>query len=94
MAITVEEEKKPVNWMFIVGLAGIIAVIFAFAYYVLFRKPQLLETVTSQAGEFSKISQLSFQPEEVLNAPTFRLLRQYSVPIGAFIPGKSNPFQP
>ena len=95
MAITIEQEKKPVNWVAILTTVIIIAVLFVGAYFLFFKKPELIELVApGTLRDVSKISRLSFDPESVLNSPTFKLLRQYGTSVTIPTPGRSNPFKP
>ncbi|KKS43952.1 hypothetical protein A2116_00695 [Candidatus Jorgensenbacteria bacterium GWA1_49_17] len=95
MAIVVEEEKKSVNWIAILTTLIIVVVIFAGAYFLFFKKPELIEIVApSDLQGVSQISGISFNPESVLNAPTFKLLRQYGTEPEPPAPGRNNPFRP
>jgi len=95
MAITLEESKKPVNWVAILGAAIFIGVLFAAIYFFFFQKPELIEVVApKQLQELGRISKLSFDPEAVVKSPTFGMLRQYGEAPTTFSPGRSNPFKP
>ncbi|MCP6720200.1 MAG: hypothetical protein KJI72_02685 [Patescibacteria group bacterium] len=95
MAITIEQEKKPVNWVAILTAVVIVVVLFIGTYFLFFKKPELIEIVTpGTLQDVSKISKLSFDPESVLNSPTFKLLRQYGTGVTVPTPGRSNPFKP
>jgi hypothetical protein len=95
MAIVLEEEKKPINWLAVLTVIVIVAFLFTGSYFLFFKKPELIEVVAPKSLEdLNKISQLSFNPETVLNTPTFKLLKQYATPITPPTPGRSNPFKP
>jgi len=95
MAILVQENKKETNWVTILSTVIIILVIFAGAYFLFFKKPELIEVVApGSLQNVSSISKLSFDPHGVLNSPTFRLLRQYGSAPAEPSPGRSNPFKP
>jgi flagellar basal body-associated protein FliL len=95
MAIVVEEEKKPVNWVAILTTIIIIVVVFIGAYFLFFKKPELIEVVApGNLQGVSQISRVSFDPESVLGAPTFKLLRQYGTAPDPPNPGRNNPFRP
>ena len=95
MAIIIEQEKKSVNWFGIITAIVIIGVLFAGAYFVLFTKPELIEIVVpGKVSDLSQLSQLSFNPEELLNSPQFKVLRQFDTDVTIPQPGRSNPFQP
>ena len=95
MAIIIEQEKKSVNWFGIITAIVIIGVLFAGAYFVLFTKPELIEIVVpGKVSDLSQLSQLSFNPEELLNSPQFKVLKQFDTDVAIPQPGRSNPFQP
>jgi hypothetical protein len=95
MAIVIEEEKKPVNWVAIASTAIFIVILFAGSYFLFFKKPEIVEEVVPKPlQDLSQISQLSFDPGAVLNSSKFKLLRQYTPEISAPTPGRSNPFKP
>src|SRR3989344_4612493 len=95
MAILVQEEEKGTNWVTILSTIVIIVVVFAGAYYFFFKKPELIEVVApGSLQNVSSISRISFDPQGVLNSPTFKLLRQYGSAPVVPSPGRSNPFRP
>lgn len=95
MAIVLEEEKKPVNWVAALTTIIIIVVLFIGAYFLFFKKPELIEVVAPGGLQgVSQISRISFNPEGVLSAPTFKLLRQYGTAQDVPTPGRTNPFRP
>ncbi len=95
MAIVVEEEKKPVNWVALLTTIIIIVVLFLGAYFLFFKKPELIEVVVpGSLKEVSQLSQVSFDPDSVLSSPAFKLLRQYGTAITPAATGRSNPFLP
>ena len=94
MAINIEQEKKPVNWIGFFTACIVIAVLFFGGYFLFFKKPELIEIVVpGSLKDVSIISRISFDPESVVGSPTFRLLRQYATTISPPTPGKSNPFK-
>lgn len=95
MAIVLEEEKKPVNWFGIITAVIVIGVLFAGGYFMFFKKPELIEVVApGKFQDISKISQLTFNPEELLNSPQFKALKQFGVEVTVPQPGRTNPFRP
>ena len=95
MAIVFEEEKKPTNWVMILSVSVIIIAVFFGSYYLFFKKPELIEAVApKQLQNLSKLSTLSFDPDAVINSPTFKLLRQYGTSVAQPTPGRNNPFRP
>ena len=95
MAIVLEEEKRPTNWVAILSVAIVIVVLFAGSYFLFFKKPELIEVVApKQLQDLGNLSKVTFDPESVINAPTFKLLRQYGTLVTLPTPGRSNPFKP
>ena len=95
MAIVFEEEKKSTNWVAILSVSVIVIAIFVGSYYLFFKKPELIEIITpKQLQDLSKLSKLSFDPDTVINSPSFKLLRQYGTSIAQPMPGRNNPFRP
>lgn len=95
MAITLEQERKPINWLSVLLTLIIVAVLFGGAYVLFFKKPELVEVVVpSKFENIQEISRLTFNPQELLTSPEFKLLKQYGGKISPPAPGRSNPFQP
>jgi flagellar basal body-associated protein FliL len=95
MAIVLEEEKKETNWVAVLIVIVIVAVLFAGVYFLFFKKPELIEVVAPKSLEdINKISQVSFNPQTVIEAPVFKLLRQYGTAVTPPTPGRPNPFKP
>ena len=96
MAIIVEEEKKPTNWLMLAGVVVIIAVLFVGSYYIFFKKPEIIESVIPQSYEkLTKLSQLSFDTDAVFKSIFFKLPpKQYGSELQTELPGRSNPFEP
>ena len=95
MAIIVEQDKKPVNFLGIISTIVIIAVLFIGGYFVFFKKPELIEIVSpNNLGNLDELSKINFDPSEVLNSQTFKLLRQFAVGVPNLTPGRINPFKP
>lgn len=104
MAILVEEEKKPVNWITILTLAVVIVGLFGGGYYLFFKQPEKIEVVLP--GTFKEISTISsstknFDPTSVLDpasqereAKVFALLQNFASALVLPATGKNNPFKP
>lgn len=95
MAISIEQKKKKTNWFNVILAIIIVGVIFVGGYFLFFKKPELIEVVVP--GKFQELSQLSevdFNPQELLNSPKFKVLRQFQVETKLPEPGRSNPFEP
>jgi hypothetical protein len=96
MAISIEQEKKEVNWLNIILAIIIIVSIFVGTYLLFFKKPELIEEVviSERFRSLSEFSKVEFDPQEVLNSPNFKVLRQFQIRSSTSEPGKSNPFEP
>ncbi len=93
MAISIEEDKKGVNWVSILTIFIIIVVVFAGAYFLFFKKPELVEVVVpGRFEDISKFSDIEFNPREVLESSEFKVLRQFQTEVEVSTPGKNNPF--
>jgi len=94
MAIIIEQEKKPINWIGILTGAIIVVAVFGGAYYLFFKSPQILDTVT--AGKLSgakTITEVKFNPEPIIE----RMQTDFNVNLDATLPeqmpGRENPFR-
>jgi hypothetical protein len=96
MAILIEQEKKPVNWIGMLTMLFVVVAVFVLSYFLFFKKPEIIDQVTPKNLEnIAKLSKLSFDPESVIGAPAFQNLRSYVSPITPReTPGKANPFRP
>ena len=95
MAIVLEEEKRPTNWVAILSVVIIVVVLFVGSYFLFFKKPELIEIVVPKSlQDIGTLSKLSFDPSSVINSPVLKLLRQYGTNISQVTPGRSNPFRP
>jgi hypothetical protein len=92
MAISIEQKNK-VNWIAVLTTFIVVVVLFVGAYFLFFKKPELVEVVVpGRFEDISKFSEIDFKPKELLNSPEFKILRKFEVNIEASTPGKSNPF--
>ena len=95
MAIVLEEEQRSRNWPVIITSIVIIAVLFFGAYYLFFKKPELIEVVVpGNLQDLTRLSGARFDPKAVVDSAVFKTLRDYSAPIALPPTGKDNPFQP
>lgn len=95
MALVVEEEKKPTNWVATASTVVVVIVLFVGGYLLFFKKPELIDTVSpGSLTDLNRISKITFDPEEVVNNQVFKSLRQFGGPAPDFVPGRSNPFKP
>lgn len=96
MAIIVEEEKRNaggfIGFLTWVLLIGVIA--FA-AYYIFFKKPEVVDVVIP--ANFENIGQISakkLDPEVIKNDPVFGSLEPLATPPSSARIGRVNPFLP
>lgn len=104
MAILIEQDKKPVNWVGI--FTGILAAvgIFGAVYYFFFKQPERIDVLLP--GSIKEISTISsstknFDPNSILDpnsgsrdAKIFSLLDNFTSQLSYPTPGKNNPFKP
>lgn len=95
MAIIVEEERPKVSTTSILMWLAILIVIGAAVYYVFFSRPEIVGVAVPQAFEnIGRISEISLNPEDVINSSQFQSLKQY---VASPVPGntgRANPFIP
>lgn len=95
MAIALEQERKPVNVLGILIALVVVGSLFAGAYFLFFKRPELVDVVVpSSIQNVRQISTIPFAPERIFTAEKFRALRQYGTEIVLPQAGKSNPFLP
>jgi hypothetical protein len=96
MAIILEEEKKPTNWASIVGTITIVFLVFIGAYYLFFKKPELIdEVIPPSLSNLNVISQIhQIDPQAIVNSSNFKILRDYTTPLVTPATGRGNPFRP
>lgn len=96
MAIIVEENKKKSNVLGIVGWLVFLAIIAAAIYYVFFAQPELVPIpAAGNLGTIAPITQLSLQPETVVQGPAFQALTStiaLPTPQGPAAVGRTDPF--
>lgn len=95
MAIILEKERTQINWITVLIIFLALLVVFTGAYFIFFKKPEFIDITTPKRfSDLDMISRISFDPNEVLQSPAFKSLRQYGDKITPTqTPGKANPFQ-
>lgn len=95
MAIQIEEEKKPIN---IIGLLMGLTVglaLFLGVYFFLFKRPEIIDVVLPKnLKDLNEISNVTFQPENVLQSEKLKALRNYGGEASLPAMGRGNPFLP
>lgn len=97
MAIVIEQEQKPTNWVAIISATVFVVIIFVGSYYLFFSKPELLSEIGTppRLQELNQLTKLQkFDPATVVNAPGFTRLKDYSAPLVLPQTGRENPFRP
>lgn len=99
MAIIVEEEKRKINWAAIIGIFIIVVSIGTSVVYLFFVNPSQVEIfISPKLKSLSDFGQLEFNPDELMNNPSFKSLQsyvQFNVPqAGSPLVGKANPLIP
>ena len=96
MAILVEEEKKPVNWVGILTVIVVVGVLFAGGYYVFFKDPGVIEGLTApkDVQNITQLSKTNINPSEVLQSSDFKNLHDLADPLVLPSAGRANPFKP
>ncbi|MDI6734480.1 MAG: hypothetical protein QMD50_03280 [Patescibacteria group bacterium] len=95
MAILVEEDKPPVNWVGILTAIIVVVVLFAGSYYVFFKKPQALENIAvpPELKANEPLVGITFDPSPFIEKLN-KLFRQYAEDIITPAAGRENPFKP
>ena len=96
MAIQIEQERGPINWVGIGTVAVIAMFMFGGVYFVFFSRPDVFVDVLvpSQLEELEQITRPPFNPQEFADSPEFKNLQDYGPPINAPSAGRENPFIP
>ena len=97
MAIVIEQEQKPTNWVAIISSLVFVVIIFVGSYYLFFAQPQLLSEIGTppRLQELNQLTKLQqFNPSTVVNSPQFAQLKDYSAPLVLPQTGRDNPFRP
>lgn len=93
MAIVIEEQKQKSGWVYAVSGVIVGAVLVGFTWWLFFTSPPRAEVLAPPELEpISRITQLKTNPSDVLNSPTYKLLKQQvgEIELGTF--GRENPF--
>jgi hypothetical protein len=95
MAIVVEQEKKPVNWINIAGITVFVLFVFALAYYLFFKKPESIEVVLpSKLQTIDSISKIQVDATPVVNNLNKYFITNFSSETATSEAGRENPFVP
>lgn len=93
MAIIVERPRPKKNIFAILTVILIVGFLFTGIYFLFFRKSPLIEIIVPvELKDISRLSEVRFNPRQVLENPVFKNLRQYAPPLTIPSPGRANPF--
>ena len=93
MAIIVEEEKNKIGFGALFAWLVTLAVIGFIVYYIFFQKPESIELVPpSSLKDAVQLSKIDLNPEDILDNPQFKSLKQYIPLPQSGNAGRSNPF--
>jgi len=95
MAILIEEDKPPINWVGILTAIVVVAVLFAGVYYIFFKKPQILENIAvpPELKANEPLVGITFDPSPLIERLN-KFFRQYAETVVIPAAGRENPFSP
>ncbi|MCL4400325.1 hypothetical protein M1506_03570 [Patescibacteria group bacterium] len=95
MAIIVQEEKKPVNWLNLIVVVVFVVLIFAVAYFIFFNKPEFIDVVLpGNLKDINTLSQVQINPGPVVDELQKYFTTNYNPSLVPPAPGRANPFVP
>lgn len=96
MAIMIEQENKPKNWILIGGVGFFVIIIFIGAYYLFFKNPQVIEelTVSPNQKEVEVLSQIKPDYAKIVEQLNNFYNKEEEQRINVPQLGRQNPFQP
>ena len=96
MAILVEEDKKQVSWLFVIGIILAFVLVSLGVYYVFFATPELLDKITlpKELEATKKFKNANVDVSGIVSDPVFKSLRQYVEEPQVGRVGRLNPFAP
>lgn len=102
MAIVIEQEKRQMNWIGMIGVLVVLGILAVSAYYLFFASPPIVENFISPkletVDDFKKINEIEKDNgfDVVVSDPQFKALNknfEIKIPSSEMI-GKANPFLP
>lgn len=96
MAIVVDSGRAPRSIGKLVIWALILGVILFGAYYLFFKRPDVIPNLAAPAGfqQANQLSGIKLDPDAVVQSATFQALKEQAPAQAAPATGRSNPFQP
>ena len=92
MAIILKERKKSVNWFAILVFIFLFFVVIGGGWFLFFAETPGIEIVApSILEDTSNLSEIQFNPIEVVSHPALKSLRQYGTLPGVGQLGRTNP---
>ncbi len=93
MPISLEPEKKPINWIALAVVVVLVVVIVGGAYFLFFAPvPGIEAIIPSEQKLASRISKLELNTQPAVEAFTAGRLKQYAPPLTIGQVGRANPF--
>lgn len=81
------------NWFLLLGILMGIGFVALVAYYLFFGSTPLIETLIPARSQFIvEITKANLNPNEVISSPTFKSLKEYTLPLDTGGVGRPNPF--
>lgn len=95
MAIMIQQDKKPVNWVNAIAIVVFIALVFAVVYFIFFNKPQLVSVILpGDLNNIKTLSQVQIDPTPVVQTLQKYFTTNYGSSLTIPTPGRTNPFAP
>ncbi len=93
MAIVLKEQKKRINWFVFLVFIFFLVIIIGGAYLLFFTPLPGIETLApSTLKSTTELSQVDFDPAQIISNPTLNTLRQYGNLPSVGNLGRDNPF--
>ncbi len=93
MPISLEPQKKPVNWIALIAVVIAMVIIVGGAYFLFFAPvPGIEAIIPSEQKLASRISKLELNTQPAVEAFTAGRLKQYAAPLTVGQVGRTNPF--
>ncbi len=95
MAILIEEEKRPVNWLAIFIVIFVMSIIGFGTYYLFFAETPAIEIILpANLQSANQITNIAVDPAKVLTSDAFKSLKPHGQEANVGQTGRANPFLP
>ncbi len=93
MAIILKQQRKKTNWFALLTFVFFLVVIFGGAYLLFFADSPVIEIIAPTTfRSTAELSQVEFDPSQIISNPTLKTLRQYGNLPNVGNLGRDNPF--